>query len=318
MTTRFILAIVSTIAVLAGSVVYLAGPVLHTRVFEPMTTVTIDAPRSNGVHAGSAVVYRGLAIGDVRKVEYSGRRVAITVAYDAKYAIPVGSSLRIENQSMLGESAVVLLPESGEGPVITSGQTLTAEDSDVPASVPELLGSAQTMLGQVSPDGFNELVAIVRTALAGTEGALDRLAPAAELVAATMIYSQPAVVDVLRNTAPMLADGTWIGPSLRPERDELLVAGGHLSDVITHVKPFADYTEGGKIIGERWKPTLERSADMVGEVVPPISRLAQTLVPAAQRDGRSIFAQVNIADLMEQAMRALPGDSLRLVVRSPR
>lgn len=319
MTTRFAMTIVATILVLIASVAYLGGSVLNTRTFDAMTTVVIDAPRTNGLHAGSAVVYRGIAIGSVRDVVYAGGdRVKIDVAYDARHRIPVDTALMIENQSMLGESAVVFSPLSDAGPSISNGQRLTAEAADVPASVPELLGAAQTVLGQVSPDGVNELVDTLRTALAGTEGDIDRLGPAAELVAATMIYSEPALVQLLRNAAPMLADGAWIGPSLRPLREELLVAGGHLSDVITHVKPFADYTEGGKIIGERWKPTLERSAAMVGEVVPPIARLAETLVPAAQRAGQSIFAEVSIARLLEQAMRTLPGDTLRLVVRPPR
>lgn len=320
MTLRFTLAMAATIGVLALSLVYLGGTVLHTRTFEAKTTAVIHAPRTNGVHPGSAVMYRGIAIGTVGEVTYrGGDQVAITISYDDRYRIPVDTSLTIENQSLLGESAVVLIPDTDtqDGPAISSGQVLTASAADIPASVPELLGSVQTLLDQVSPNEVNELVDTLRTALAGTQGDIDRLTPAAQQVAATMIYSQPALVTILRNAAPMMQNGRWIGPALRPVRGELLTAGDHLRDVITHVKPFADFTDGGRLIGERWKPTLERSASMVGTMVPPIARLAETLIPAAQRAGHSIFAELDIATLLTQAMTALPGDSLKLNLTAP-
>ena len=114
-------------------------------------------------------------------------------------------------------------------------------------------------LDQFDPAEVNNLVDTLRVALAGTEGDVERLTPAAKVLAATMIYSEPALVKIMRNAAPMVSDGAWIGPSLRATKPQLLTAGVNLSDVITAVKPFADYTDGGRIIGERWKPALQKS-----------------------------------------------------------
>ncbi|WP_132992711.1 MlaD family protein [Gordonia zhaorongruii] len=315
MILRYTLSILATVAVLVVSVAYLAGGVLNVRPFTDKTTITITAPKTNGLHAGSAVVYRGVPIGDVEKVSYTGdAEVLVTVSYDAAYRIPVNSDLVIENQSMLGETAMYLAPAAAGGPYIGDGRELSARVVEVPASVPELLGSARTVLDQVDPSLVNDLVDTVAQALAGTKDAVQRLTPAAQLVSATMIYSQPALVKIIRNATTMMADGEWIGSAMRPTKPELLMAGQNLYDVITHVKPFADFTNGGEVIAQRWKPTLERSAETVGELVPPISRFAQTLVPTARTAGSAIFSDLNIATLLEQAMRMLPGDALRLAI----
>ena len=319
MTLRSALSILATVAVLFVSIAYLLGGVLNVNPLIDTTTVTITAPKSNGLHAGSAVVYRGVPIGSVDHVAYTGDGdVSIKVSYDAAYRIPVNSDLVIENQSMLGETAMYLAPSSDEGPYISGDRALSAKIVDVPASVPELLGSARTVLDQIDPALVNDLVDTVSQALAGTKDAVERLTPAAQMVAATMIYSQPALVKIIRNSTTMMADGKWIGPAMRPTRPELLMAGQNLYDVVTHVKPFADFTNGGEMIAQRWKPTLQRAATTVGDLVPPIGRFAQVLVPTARSTGAAILSDLNIATLLEQAMRTLPGDSLRLTVTTPK
>lgn len=318
MTWRAGLSILATLAVLIGSLFYLMSGVLNMRTFADQTTVTITAPKTNGLHQGSAVVYRGVPIGEVRSVGYrGGDEVSIEIAYDAAFAIPVDSELIIENQSMLGETALYFAPRTADGPTIRSGQRFAARIVEVPASVPELLGSAQTLLDQVDPGLVNELVETLSIALAGTEGDIERITPSAQLVAATMIYAEPSLVKIMQNASTMMSDGAWIGPSLRPTKAELVIAGENLAEVITHVKPFADFTDGGRIIGERWKPALEGAAEMVGDLVPSIAALAETLTPAAQASGRSLLGTLNIATLLEQAMRALPGDAVRLTVTVP-
>lgn len=187
---------------------------------------------------------------------------------------------------------------------------------DVPASVPELLGSTQTLLDQVDPTLVNDLVNTISEALVGTEGAVERLTPAAQLVAATLIYSQPDLVTIIRNATTMLQRGEWMGPSLRPVSPQMEYVGRSLRSVITEVRPFADFTQGGKLIRERWKPTLERAATMVSTIAPLIGELAEVLVPAARRSGAPL-ANLDMASLLNQALLTMPGDSLRLTVTVP-
>lgn len=68
MTLRAGISILVTIAVLIGSVFYLAAGVLKMRTFSDQTTLVVSAPKTNGLHAGSAVLYRGVPIGGVRNV----------------------------------------------------------------------------------------------------------------------------------------------------------------------------------------------------------------------------------------------------------
>ena len=72
MKARYAFSIVATIAVLIIAVAYLSMGVLKMRVFSDQTTVTITAPKSNGLHAGSAVLLRGVSIGSVKSVSYTG------------------------------------------------------------------------------------------------------------------------------------------------------------------------------------------------------------------------------------------------------
>lgn len=125
MKARYLLSILATVAVLLVSLAYLSIGVLKLRVGSDMTTVTISAPKSNGLHSGSAVLFRGVPIGEVTDIAYAGTgTVDVTVSYDSRYEIPTSSKLVIENQSMLGESGLFLTPDAGDtGPLITSGQT---------------------------------------------------------------------------------------------------------------------------------------------------------------------------------------------------
>ena len=67
MTVRYTISILSTVAVLVASVLYLSFGVLKMRAGD-QTTVTITAPKSNGLHAGSAVLLRGVPIGSVQEL----------------------------------------------------------------------------------------------------------------------------------------------------------------------------------------------------------------------------------------------------------
>lgn len=318
MTGRILFSIVATVVVLVASVAYLARGVLDVSVGTERTTVTITAPASNGLHAGSAVLLRGLPVGTVDEVSYRGKSIHITMSFDAGSQIPVDSMIEIANQSMIGESGVFVTPAPGAtGPYLTGGMTLAAHAVDVPASVPELLAATQHLLDQVDPTLVNRLVDTISAALAGTDQAVQRLTPAAQVVAATMIYAQPALVALIGNGTSMLRSGEWIGPSLRPTKQELIFAGQSMTEVITHVKPFADFTRGGELIGQRWRPTLDRSAKMVPELATAAGTLTATLLPAAQRSG-SMLSTLDIASLVEQAMKALPGDGLRLAVTLPK
>ncbi|MCH5644968.1 MlaD family protein [Gordonia sp. ABSL49_1] len=318
MTIRYFVSILATLAVFVASAAYLSFGVLAQQPFTHKTTVWLTVPASNGLHTGSAVLLRGVPIGEVTSVAYAGKTVEVSIAYDSRYEIPVDSQIEIAAQSMLGESSVSVVPPLyGGDDVIADGQTLAANVVDVPASVPELLGSTQQLLDQVDPGLVDRLVTTLSTALEGTQDAVARLTPAAQVLAATMIYSQPALVTIIGNATSMLQRGQWIGPALRPTRPELLYAGESLRRVINSVKPFADFTRGGELIGERWKPVLNRSAPLVAKIAPPIGTLASTLLPAAQRSGATL-ANLDIATLLDRVMQMMPGNGLRLNVTIPK
>lgn len=314
MTLRHLTALVATVAVFVGAVTYLGLGVLKVRTLDDMTTVTISAPKSNGLHSGSAVLYRGVPIGSVDSVGYEGGEIRVRLSYESRYRLPVDSQVSIQNQSLIGESGVMVVPPAqGGSTMIADGDHLAASVIDVPASVPQLLGSAQTILDQVDPDLVNSLVDTVTQALAGTDQAVETLTPAAQMLAATIIYSQPALVQVIQNGTDILRDGQWIGPALRPVKPEMIYAGNVLRNLIPTIKPFADYTQYGDIIRDRWKKTLDRGAALAAKNAPPIGDLLGTLVPAAQRTG-SILGTIDLATLVDRATQSLPGDTVRLQI----
>lgn len=316
-TRRGTLSIIATLAVLLAALAYVSTSVLGVRVLSSRTTMSISAPTSNGLHAGSAVLYRGVPVGNVTAVVDSGADIRITAEFDSEHRIPVDSRFVVENQSMIGETGLFIYPEEGDrGPVIADGQELTATVAATPASVPELLGSTQRLLDQVDPDVVNDLVGTIVTALAGTDDAVDRLTPAAEVLAATMIYSQPDLVNIIADASSLLERGDWMGPALRPMKPELVMSGDELRSVIVEVRPFADYTNGGQLIRERWRPVLDRGAALAAEYSPRAGELATTLLPAVQNYG-GLLSTVDIASLVHQAMGAVPDGSLHLNVTIP-
>lgn len=102
---RIAAAILAAIVVAATVFTYLS----YTAAFTSTDTVTVVSPRAGLVMETDAKVkYRGIQIGEVKKIEYAGDRAKLTLAIrsDEMRFIPANAPVRIAGTTVFGAKAV--------------------------------------------------------------------------------------------------------------------------------------------------------------------------------------------------------------------
>lgn len=108
-------------AVLAGLMVAFAvlTYLSYTAAFAPIDTVTVSAPRAGLVmEQGAKVKYRGIQIGKVEAIEYSGDQARLTLGINSKdmHFIPSNATVHIAGNTIFGAKAVEFIPPQTPSP----------------------------------------------------------------------------------------------------------------------------------------------------------------------------------------------------------
>src|ERR1700749_750935 len=102
-------------ALLAGLIVAFAvlTYLSYTAAFSSTDTVTVSAPRAGLVmDKGAKVKYRGIQIGKVTDINYSGDQARLTLAInsDEMGFIPFNATVRIAGNTIFGAKSVEFIP----------------------------------------------------------------------------------------------------------------------------------------------------------------------------------------------------------------
>lgn len=317
MKVRSVLPTVATAAVAVAAGAYLCFGTLELRPLQETTDITIAAPVAAGLGAGTTVMLRGVPIGTVTSVEPTSSGASVALGYDADFQIPSNSQLGVVNLSVLGEPVVMIEPPTGGAAApFRDGDHAVGQVLDVPSSVPVLLASIDRFLAQVDPDAVQHLVDTVEASLVGIDSQVADLGHAARLLATVMLKGQTDIATIIGNTEYILQRSGWVKPEFTRAGPQAELMGAMILKLSVSVHPFTLQTDGGRIVVDEWKPTLERLAVLIGEISPAVGGIAAPLLPAAQASGAGL-ANINFGDLLNTAMQALPGDSLRISLSMP-
>ena len=302
------------VVVLVLGVSYLTVGVLRIEPFEDRHTMVLETADSGGLRAGSDVVYRGVNIGVVEQVRHIAGGVRLVLSYDAGYRIPRGSAMRVENLSALGEPVFAFLP-SGGGEAWPDGTRLRDAPVQVPPSVSELLRSSAALLDQIDP----AIVARVVDGYGAAVAEADRLAPtlerAVDLLAGTVLRYQPEIAETLRNLHRIMPDVDWVGPTLRSAPPQLDAFGDTLGVSYEYLFEGSALLRGKEVMGS-WHEEEDRLVDVLRRLAPELGALGAALRPLSAAVG-PLLGTVDTATLLDHALRALPGDRVRVALSAP-
>jgi phospholipid/cholesterol/gamma-HCH transport system substrate-binding protein len=162
---RLAATLLATLLVAFAVLTYLS----YTSAFSSTDTVTVTAPRAGLVmERGGKVKYRGIEIGKVAKISYSGDQAQLTLAVDSGELrfIPADAAVRIASNTIFGAKSVEFIPpQSPSATSLRPGAHVQA--SAVSLEVNTLFQSLIDLLHKVDPVELNATLSTLAEGLRG-------------------------------------------------------------------------------------------------------------------------------------------------------
>lgn len=250
-----------------------------------------------GLGRGSSVLFNGLRVGEVTRIELQPddpRRIYAVVQVDNTTPLRVDTRARIEAQGLAGVVAVQLLGGDPSSPILTAqpGQpmpTIIAEKSefqDILETVRAIASRADTMLGNI-----DQLVKENSGPISNTVKNVERFS--------TALGNNSGNVDKVLSSFGQIAD------TITPLSQKL----GVLSEELTEVVRSVDRRKVASIVEnvDKFTGALGGSSEDVGKVVKDVASITEKLNRAADQvegvlkaaqsflnteDGQGAFAEV--------------------------
>jgi phospholipid/cholesterol/gamma-HCH transport system substrate-binding protein len=158
-------------ALLAGGMVAFAvlTYLSYTAAFASTDTVTVTSPRAGLVmDKGAKVKYRGLQIGKVTSIDYSGDQARLTLAInsDQMHYIPSNATVHIAGNTIFGAKSVEFIPPQSPSPASLRPDA-HVEASAVALEVNTLFQSLIDLLHKVDPVELNGTLSALSEGLRG-------------------------------------------------------------------------------------------------------------------------------------------------------
>jgi virulence factor Mce-like protein len=201
---RLYLSALGVLLVFVVGIAYLFAAVLD----EPLTSrpdrVTVELSATGGLFEGSAVTYRGVKVGRVTRIvaTASGAEATIAIAGDAQ--VPRGAPARVRSLSPVGEQYLDFQPTRAQGPYLDDGDRVSADATDIPASLSSTVLAVGKVLDQIDAKKLRRLLVALSTGLGGTGEDLGNLLDQGQAVLTDLDHAWPQTERLLRNSGPVL------------------------------------------------------------------------------------------------------------------
>ena len=144
--------------------------------FDDHYTVVAHYQDSGGIFAGAEVSYRGVTVGEVKKLEVTDEGVDVLLAIDNEWDdIPSDTEAVVGNRSAVGEQYVELQPRTADGPFLRDGSEIAREDTTTPIPTSKLLEDISTTTSSVDRESLKKVVTEMGLAFDGTGDDLGQI-----------------------------------------------------------------------------------------------------------------------------------------------
>lgn len=212
---RLYLSLVGIIVVLVLAVAYIFAAVLDQPLTSRPVEVKVELAQTGGLFEGSAVTYRGVKVGKVRRIVPADGGVVATVAITSGTDIPKGSMAKVRSLSPVGEQYLDFQPEDPGGPFLASGDIIPAESTDLPKSLSSTVVAVSELLSQIDDDKLRVLLGELSTGLNGTGEDLGLILDQGTALLETLDEVWPETDRVIDTSGSVLSIATDNADSLR-------------------------------------------------------------------------------------------------------
>ena len=156
MTTGIKVRIMAFLVLSAVGIVYIAGSYLGIvdRILGRGYEIHATLPTSGGLFEGSEVTYRGVKIGEVKRMHVARDGVRLDLAIEDGTELPLDSPMFVHNLSAVGEQYLDFEPPSDEGPYAEAGDTLEGSDDSLPVDEADLLVELDQFVSSVDKESL--------------------------------------------------------------------------------------------------------------------------------------------------------------------
>ncbi|WP_225732380.1 MULTISPECIES: MlaD family protein [unclassified Nocardia] len=301
------LASVATIFVIC--VAYVLLDVVRVDWFTGHLTATMQLSDSGGLLPRSPVLLSGVRVGQVTAVTHTRGAVEVTMRIDNTYRIPAASTVRIDNQSFLGEPDIEFIPAADSGPYLHDGDTIDTATIRTPTSIPQFARALTDLLNQLDPQVIKSIIDTFSTGLAGTESVIPQLARSTDLLAATMLSRTQTIRDLLDELQKPATDLDWAGAALSAASGPWAGFGPKISEGAAAIGRLAttgqipdDYLTGTGLI-----PFAERLTQWLHRAGPDLQTLAPALQPLLTT-ATGVAGRIDLSALITQALATTSDD----------
>jgi phospholipid/cholesterol/gamma-HCH transport system substrate-binding protein len=209
---RIAAAVLAMIIVAFSVFTYLA----YSAAFTPTETVTVTSPRAGLVMETNAKVkYRGIQIGKVEDIAFTGDEAKLTLAInsDEMRYVPSNAPVRIASTTVFGAKSVEFLaPEQPSGTSLRAGAVVQADAVQLEANT--LFQTLMDVLDKVDPIHLNATMSALAEGLRGNGEDFGSTVAGLNQYLAQLNPKLPTVESVLGQTAPVANIYGDAGPDL--------------------------------------------------------------------------------------------------------
>ena len=209
---RIAAAVLATIIVAFSIFTYLA----YSAAFTPTDTVTVTSPRAGLVMETNAKVkYRGVQIGKVEGIAYTGEEAKLTLAInrDEMRYVPSNAPVRIASTTVFGAKSVEFLaPEQPSSTSLRAGAVVQADAVQLEANT--LFQTLMDVLDKVDPIHLNATMSALAEGLRGNGEDFGSTVAGLNQYLTQLNPKLPAVESVLAQAAPVANIYGDAGPDL--------------------------------------------------------------------------------------------------------
>ncbi|KDE98255.1 mammalian cell entry protein [Mycolicibacterium aromaticivorans JS19b1 = JCM 16368] len=144
-------------------------------------------PDTIGLYVGNPVTQMGYPIGTVTAISAGNTNVRVVFSVTERRQLPADVKAVIRSPSILADRSLELVGNYSGGPQLTPGGCVPLERSVSPKTVSEVIGSANTFLAAINPDGS--------TNIKDTVQGLDRLTHNNGAAAGRLLTTTSALLD---------------------------------------------------------------------------------------------------------------------------
>jgi len=216
---RLAAAVLASLLVASAVLTYLS----YTAAFASIDTVTVSSPRAGLVmEKGAKVKYRGLQIGKVESIDYSGDQARLTLGIDSNdlHFIPSNATVHLAGNTIFGAKSVEFLPPQTPSPTSLRPDA-HVEASAVQLEVNTLFQSLMDLLHKIDPVELNGTLSAFSEGLRGHGDDLGGILSGLNTLTRQANPKLPALQEDFRKTAVVANTYADAAPDLNTVFDNL-------------------------------------------------------------------------------------------------